>query len=136
FPVPAVVRDDFTRMTTAGVNSVRTYHVPPEWFLRQADEQGLTILVDVPWRKHVCFLDSGEARKEARQAVQDAVKRGQNHACVLAYSIGNEFPPDVVRWHGRRRVERFLAELVDVAKQADPNGLVTYTSYPPTEYLD
>src|SRR5262249_38251372 len=44
--------------------------------------------------------------------------------------------PDVVRWHGRRRVERFLAELADVARQADPGGLITYASYPPTEYLD
>ena len=27
-------------------------------------------------------------------------------------------------------------ELRDVVKQADPDGLVTYASYPPTEYLD
>ena len=35
-----------------------------------------------------------------------------------------------------RRVERFLGELRDIAKQADPDGLVTYASYPSTEYLD
>src|SRR5205814_1372367 len=35
-----------------------------------------------------------------------------------------------------RRVERFLAELADVAKQVDPKGLVTYANYPPTEYLE
>jgi GT2 family glycosyltransferase len=33
-------------------------------------------------------------------------------------------------------VERFLAGLCDVCKQADPEGLVTYANYPPTEYLD
>ena len=32
--------------------------------------------------------------------------------------------------------QRFLAELGDVVKQTDPRGLVTYASYPPTEYLD
>src|SRR5205085_3484192 len=53
-----------------------------------------------------------------------------------AYSVGNEIPPDIVRWYGARRVERFLAELRDVAKQTDPDGLVTYANYPPTEYLD
>ena len=42
----------------------------------------------------------------------------------------------MVRWHGVRRIERFLAALRDEAKQADPDGLVTYASYPPTEYLD
>ena len=55
---------------------------------------------------------------------------------VLAYSIGNEIPSDIVRWHGARRVERFLRELADVVRQADPDRLVTYANYPPTEYLD
>src|SRR5207253_3029894 len=41
-----------------------------------------------------------------------------------------------VRWHGRRRVERFVRGLFGVAKEADPEGLVTYANYPPTEYLD
>ena len=63
-------------------------------------------------------------------------KPGRAHPSILAYNIGNEIPTDIVRWHGTRRVERFLAELRDVVKQADPDGLVTYASYPPTEYLD
>ena len=54
----------------------------------------------------------------------------------MACSIANEIAPDIIRWHGARRVERFLGELCDVAKQADPDGLVTYANYPPTEYLD
>jgi GT2 family glycosyltransferase len=123
-------------MRALGLSSIRTYDVPPEWLLGLADEQGLTVLLDVPWAKHQCFLDSRRARREARQAVRQAAERGRGHPCVLAYSIGNEIPPGIVRWHGARRVERFLAELAEVARQADPEGLVTYTSYPPTEYLD
>src|SRR2546421_9616625 len=38
FPSPSQSRDDFARMAAAGVNSVRTYHVPPEWFLAEADQ--------------------------------------------------------------------------------------------------
>jgi GT2 family glycosyltransferase len=136
FPEPARVIAHFAAMRAAAVNAIRTYHVPPEWLLQLADEHELLVLVDVPWRKHLCFLDSEEARREARLAVRQATKRGQGHPCVLAYSVGNEVPPDIVRWHGARRVERFLAELADVARQADPAGLVTYASYPPTEYLD
>jgi GT2 family glycosyltransferase len=136
FPPPDRVRDDFGLMQAAGLNSLRTYHLPPEWLLRLADEQGLTVFLDVPWAKHLCFLESGQACREAREAVRRAAERGRKHGCVLAYSIGNEVPPSIVRWHGARRVERFLAELRDVAKQADPDGLVTYASYPPTEYLD
>src|SRR5205085_9912458 len=44
--------------------------------------------------------------------------------------------PNIVRWHGARRVERFLRELGDVARQTDPQGLITYSNYPSTEYLD
>jgi GT2 family glycosyltransferase len=136
FPAPERAADDFARMRAAGVNAVRTYHVPPEWLLHLADEQGVALFVDVPWPKHLCFLDSAKARRAARQAVAGAARRCREHPCLFAYSVGNEVPADVVRWHGARRVERFLAGLCDVARQADPDGLVTYASFPPTEYLD
>jgi GT2 family glycosyltransferase len=95
----------------------------------------MTVLIDVPWAKHTCFLDNAQARRAAREAVQRAAQRGRGHTCVLGYSVANEIPPLVVRWHGARRVERFLTELADVARQADPAGLVTYATFPPTEYL-
>jgi GT2 family glycosyltransferase len=136
FPAAERVRADFALMRGAHINSVRTYHVPPAWFLRLADEEGMSIFVDVPWPKHLCFLESAQAQQEARRQVRRAAERGRDHPCTLAYSIANEVPPDIIRWHGARRVERFLAELCDVAKQADPLGLVTYANYPPTEYLD
>jgi GT2 family glycosyltransferase len=136
FPSPHRVSDDFARMGAAGINSVRTYLLPPEWFLGLADDRGLGVFVDVPWPRHLCFLESERAQAEARRLVGQAAKQGRDHPCLLAYSIGNEIPPDVVRWHGARRVERFVRELADVARQAGPGALVTYTSYPPTEYLD
>jgi glycosyltransferase involved in cell wall biosynthesis len=136
FPAPAGVAEDFARMRDIGINALRTYHVPPGWLLQLADEQGMAVFIDVPWPKHVCFLDSAWARRHAREAVREAARLGRDHPCVLAYSVANEISPDVVRWHGAARVERFLAELRDVVKQDDPQGLATYASYPPTEYLD
>jgi GT2 family glycosyltransferase len=136
FPTPERVRQDFAGMRDAGVNSVRTYHLPPAWLFELADEHAVQLFVDVPWRKHLCFLESATARAEAREAVRVAAKLGGSHPSLFAYSVGNEIPTDVVRWHGAGQVEQFLAELADVARQADPDGLVTYASYPPTEYLD
>jgi GT2 family glycosyltransferase len=136
FPDRARVADDFARMQDAGLNAVRVYHAPPDWLLAQAQERGVGVFVDVPWPKHLCFLDSEAAQRDARAAVRQAAERGRCHGSVVAYSIGNEIPADVLRWHGRHRVQRFLAELADVARQADPHGLVTYASYPPTEYLE
>jgi GT2 family glycosyltransferase len=135
-PETSCAAADFDRMQHAGINAVRTYHVPPGWLLDLADERGMHVLIDVPWRKHLCFLEGRAARAEARAAVRAAAKLGTSHGSVFAYSIGNEIRPDVVRWYGARRVERFLAELGDVARQTDSAGLVTYASYPPTEYLD
>jgi GT2 family glycosyltransferase len=141
FLTPQRVRQDFAGMRAAGVNAVRTYHAPPEWFLHLADEEGLAVLVglpwiDLPWRQHLDFLQSRRIREQARAFVRQAARLGHNHSCLLAYCVGNELPPDVLRWHGARRVERFLAELADVARQADPEGLATYANYPPAEYLD
>lgn len=136
FPTPERARQDLSAMCTAGINAIRTYHLPSEELLELADEAGIGILIDAPWRKHLCFLDSEAAQKEARDIVRKMAVRCQHHACTLAYSIGNEIPPDVIRWHGANCVKRFLSELADVARQADPDCLVTYANYPPTEYLD
>jgi GT2 family glycosyltransferase len=136
FPAAERIADDFASMQAIGINAIRTYHVPPDWFLSLADEQGMMVFVDVPWPKHLCFLESESVQREARRLVREAARRGQHHPSVLAYSIGNEIPPNIVRWYGARRVERFLGELSDVAKQTDPHGLCTYASYPSTEYLD
>ena len=136
FPSVEQVRADFAKMIEAGVNSVRTYHVPPEWFFREAAETGLYLLVDIPWPKHLCFLDSKDAQRMGRNAVRDAANIGRNHSCVLAYSVGNEIPANIVRWHGAKRVERYLSELVDSVHQIHPDGLVTYSNYPSTEYLE
>src|SRR6516162_7637636 len=37
FPSIRRVADDFSLMQVCGINAVRSYHVPPEWFLQQAD---------------------------------------------------------------------------------------------------
>ena len=136
FPEPEEARRDFRLMAAAGVDSIRTYVVPPEWLVALAEESGIGVLMDVPWSKHLCFLDSGRARREARDAVRRAAVLGGRFSNVIGYSVGNEIPTDVVRWHGAGRIARFIGGLADVVRQADPGGLVTYASFPPTEYLD
>jgi GT2 family glycosyltransferase len=136
FAAPDVTRADFQRMREIGINSIRTYHVPPIWLLDLAAEEGLRVFIDVPWPKHVCFLDNRDVQRSTRQTIRDAVRGVDRHPAVLAYSIGNEIPADIIRWHGAARVERFLRDLMDTARQVDPEGLVTYANYPSTEYLD
>src|SRR5262249_5763630 len=105
-------------------------------FFHLADRAGVSVFVDVPWLKHLCFLDSARARADARAAVRRAAELTRGHPSVLALSVANEIPADVARWHGPRRVERFLRDLAYLVKQTDPGRLVTFANFPPTEYLD
>ena len=50
--------------------------------------------------------------------------------------VGNEIPPDIVRWYGAPRVAGFLRELVGMVKEIDPETLVGYANFPSTEYLE
>ena len=136
FGTVAQVRADFERMRAAGVNAVRTYHVPTEWFLDEADAAGMLVFSGVNWSDHFTFLDSREMQQEARARAAEVARLGRGHPSLCAYCIGNEIRPDIVRWHGAGRVERFLGDLADVVRQGDPDGLVTYSNYPSTEYLD
>lgn len=136
FPMPARIYTDFEQMQAAGINTVRLYHTPTPGMLEIATACDMSLLVDIAWPKDMCFLESETYRREAREAVRNAVRAGHQSPALFAYSIGNEIAPDIVRWQGATRVEKFLAELYDVAKQNDPDALVTYANFPSTEYLD
>lgn len=133
---PEIVERDFAMMAEHGVNAVRTYTVPPHWFLDLAREYGLFVMVGLPWEQHIAFLDDRKRRRDIELRVREAVRSCGKHEAILCYAIGNEIPSSIVRWHGARRVERFLKGLYDIVKREDPEGLVTYVNFPSTEYLD
>lgn len=136
FPEPEQARRDLDQIRELGANLLRVYYVPPHWLLDLAHQHGLKLLVDVPWPKHLCFLDSAALQREARDAVRQAVAECRGHPAVFAFSVVNEIPADIVRWSGPARIEAFIDELVEEAKRADPACLCTFTSFPPTEFLN
>src|SRR6266511_4655774 len=136
FPDPGRVGADFAAMAESGINTVRTYTVPPRWLLDAAADNGLRVLVGVPWEQHVVFLDDRSRTRSIECRMKEGVRSCAGHAAVLGYSVGNEIPAPIVRWHGRRRVERFLGRLYEAAKEEDPDALVTYVNFPSTEYLE
>ncbi|MGH7773465.1 MAG: glycosyltransferase [Candidatus Binatia bacterium] len=136
FPEKPLVAKDFAMMVELGANCVRTFTVPPEWLLDLAASHGLRILTGIPWAQHVSFLDSSSLKADIRRTVANGVKACRSHPAVFAYLVGNEIPPDIVRWYGRERVRTFVRELVEVAKDNDGGALVSYANFPSTEYLD
>jgi GT2 family glycosyltransferase len=135
FPEPAVVADDFAAMAAVGVNTVRVYTPPPRAVLDVAAEQGLWVMVGLPWEQHVTFLDERGRATAIAERVAAAVRETAGHPAILCYAVGNEIPASIVRWHGRSRVERFIERLYHGVKAEDADGLVTYVNYPSTEYL-
>ena len=137
YHTPAIVRRDFAAMRANHINAIRTYTTPPRWLLDVAHEQGLRVLVGVglAGEQLVAFLDDRQLVREVRDRCTSDVRACASHPAILGFAIGNEIPGPIVRWHGRARVERFLADLSDLTKQEDPDALVTYVNYPTTEYL-
>ena len=136
FPAPDQVRADFEAMVEAGINSLRTYEPPPSWLLDMAQTYGLKVMVGLAWEQHIAFLDDPGRADAIVAKVAAQVRECEAHPAVLCYAVGNEIPAAIVRWHGKREVERFLERLYWEVKAEDPEALVTYVNYPSTEYLE
>jgi GT2 family glycosyltransferase len=136
FPHPDEVERDFASMRAHGLNALRVYTVPPQWLLDRAQRHGLRVMVGMPWEQHITFLDDARGAASIIDRVRAGVRGCAGHPAILCYAIGNEIPASIVRWHGRHRVERFLARLYAAAKSEDPEALITYVNYPGTEYFE
>ncbi len=136
FPDQATVEKDLRMMAGHGFNCIRTYTVPPKFLLDMAESLNLNVMVGLPWEQHLTFLDNKKIPKEIIKRVSEAVQACEQHPAILCYTIGNEIPSGIVRWHGKNKIENFLKELYAAVKTVDPYALVTYVNYPTTEYLD
>ena len=136
FPPLEQVRADFALMARSGFNTVRTYTVPSLALLDEAAHHGLRVMIGLPWSQHVAFLDDARLTRDIRREVTAHVRMLGSHPAALLFAVGNEIPPSVVRWHGQRRVTRFLEDLCADARSASPHSLLSYVNYPPTEYLE
>jgi glycosyltransferase involved in cell wall biosynthesis len=137
-PYPPIdrLRRDFEQMRAAGINTVRLYTPPSDRMADAAAEAGLFLIADVCWGPRSCQLDSVDDVRFMRQWVRGHARRLGAHPAILCYSLGNEIPPLIVRWYGRTRIQEWLRELYEIAKEEAPETLVTYVNHPPTEHLD
>ena len=136
FPDDTKIKNDLVQMATYGFNCIRTYTVPSKFLLDTAKELNLSVMVGLPWEQHITFLDNKKTSNDIIRRVSEAVVSCEAHPAILCYTIGNEIPSRIVRWHGKEKIENFLKKLYNVVKQVDPDSLVTYVNYPTTEYLD
>ncbi|HSN11563.1 MAG TPA: glycoside hydrolase family 2 TIM barrel-domain containing protein, partial [Propionibacteriaceae bacterium] len=93
------VRADLALMKSFNVNGIRTSHYPPHpRVLDLCDELGLYVMLENDYESHGFQLDdwAGSPSTDPRwreallDRMQRTVERDKNHACVIAYSLGNE----------------------------------------------
>jgi glycosyltransferase involved in cell wall biosynthesis len=141
FPSPERIYDDFVAMRTMGIDCVRVYETPPIDLLDAAADLGMRVLVGLhydDWRMaENAGLRTGRRIRDAGfRAVDDALELLAGRPEVLAVSVGNEVPVDLVRLHGRHSVEKTLTAMVARLHAGDPELLATYVNFPTTEFLE
>ena len=140
FPEVPQVERDLAAIAACGFTTVRTYDVPPPDLLDGARALGLRVLVGVhypDWRMQAdaSMTSHRRVRADARAALDEGLAALAGRPEVLAVSVGNEVPSDIVRLYGRAAVEDVLSELVALVHEHDPDMLATYTSFPTAEFL-
>ena len=86
------VSRDFLLMKAAGINSVRTYTVPPLWLLDLAAGSDLRVMAGLPWEQHITFLDNRRRAAGIETRLRNSVRSCGGHPALMAFTIGNEIP--------------------------------------------
>lgn len=135
FPEPDQLRADFAQIQSLGFDTVRVYTPPSEAVLAEASRLGLRLLAGVDWTDHVDFISEPRHAEEARARLLQEARRLAAQPCVAGLLVGNEIEKTLVRWMGPRRVQRLLEEWIEEARRLAPGLLLSYATYPSTEYL-
>lgn len=135
YPELEEVRDDFARMSDVGINTVRLYTPPSDRIADAAADAGLMLIPDICWGSRKCELEYPRL-KDIYDYAREHARRLARHPALLLYSVGNETPPLIVRWYGRKKIEEHIRRLYDIVKEEAPESLVTYANHPPAEHLN
>lgn len=135
FPEDERLASDLRHIASLGFNTVRLYELPTPGVLREVETLGLRLVVGIPWTEHVDFLANPALCRDIKATIAGTAARLGNHACITAILVGNEIEKTLVRWMRPQRVRAFIEQLIDIARSNAPQTLVSYATYPSTEYL-
>jgi len=108
----AIHRYRIERLKSMGSNAYRAHHPSTAEFLDACDEMGMLVLAETR---------AGWSTPQALEQLEWMVRRDRNHACVLAWSLGNQ---EV--YGGTERGDRILASMRQSVRALDPVHAVTF----------
>jgi beta-glucuronidase len=112
-----------------GCNYVRFAHYPHnETIIRLADRMGLMVWEEIPVYWTIDFANL-ETYKNAENQITTIIKRDQNRACVIIWSVANETPVSEQR-------NAFLNNLISKAKALDSTRLISAALLTKSENLN
>jgi exo-beta-1,3-glucanase (GH17 family) len=135
FPEDARLMADLDHIADLGINTVRIYELPTPTLLREVASRGLRLIVGIPWAEHVDFFHDHGLRREIEKRIADAALKMSGESSVTALLVGNEIEKTLVRWMGPPEVRAFVEKLIEIARRHAPQKLISYATYPSTEYL-
>jgi hypothetical protein len=134
YPEAAQLEQDLAQIASLGFNTIRLYE-PSMTVVDAALRHGLHVLLGIPWTEHVDFFADKKSYKTALNSIREMASTYGHKDNVVALLVGNEIEKTLVRWLGPLRVKRFLERLIRLAKLHAPRCLVSYATFPSTEYL-
>ena len=101
-----------------GCNFLRLAHYPHTPLIsRLADEEGLLLWEEIPVYWWIDF-ENPDTYEDARNQLEEMMRRDANRASVIIWSVGNENPDTAARY-------RFMSRLADFARSFDPTRLIS-----------
>src|SRR4051794_19451409 len=124
FPERSQIKRDLDDMARAGLNTVRTYELPPQDLLDAAREFDVRVLAGLHYHDWRMETRPGRAalrriRYTGLMAIPSAMERLAGAPSVLPVWIGNEVPADLVRVHGVHAVQDTLSEFAAEVHRLD-----------------
>jgi beta-galactosidase len=120
-----LIREEMQLVKDVGANFIRLAHYQQSRLvLDLCDELGILVWEEIPWCRGGL---GGDAYKEqARRMLRNMIDQHRNHAAVVFWGLGNEnnWPGDF-EIYDEKAIRAFMAELNQIAHQADPSRMTS-----------
>ena len=127
-----ILEKDFRMMEEAGINTIRTYRLVPDFILDLAEKHNIMVIENVVYPGDWTDFNSLAELERLKTIAVRNVTRHKNRKCILAWDIWNDAPftfgqqgGNVIRRYGEENVNQFLKEIYKAIKDVDPNHMIT-----------